>query len=124
MLSVKYLFDSPVRPPSHPFLKYSAKKGVLLVALVCSRYNCEFRDHFIVLSRSVSFQLAKLYRSNRLSTEKKDVHENLLKSITIAKHALKLDITDGSLWFSLGNSYVQYFMVVSKDVADMKQALK
>jgi len=68
--------------------------------------------------------LAKLYRSNRLSTEGKAMHENLLKSIEIAKHALKLDITDGSLWFSLGNSYVQYFMVVSKDTADMQQALK
>jgi len=68
--------------------------------------------------------LSKLYRSGLLSRDDQEMSEHFAKSIEIAKHALKYDVKDGSLWFSLANSHTQYFMVVSKDLKNMELALK
>jgi len=49
--------------------------------------------------------------------------KNIKESVTTAKQAVSLDVTDGKSWFILGNAYLSCFFSTGQNPSDIKQAM-
>lgn len=67
--------------------------------------------------------LSKLLRVKKDENGQKASKASVERSLDMAKRAVKLDLKDGELWFSLGNAYLHLFFNYSGNIQHMQKCI-
>nr|NP_001017654.1 tetratricopeptide repeat protein 5 [Danio rerio]AAH93176.1 Tetratricopeptide repeat domain 5 [Danio rerio] len=94
------------------------KKGDLTAAKTCFTGALQQSKNKVSL-RSLSMVLRQLPPEGDAQEQSK----RILESVDLARHAVQLDVTDGTSWYILGNAYISMFFTSGQNPQLSQQAL-